>query len=114
MNELIKILLIVNTTCIPLSKLNTFYVGFEVINTGDKTIVFDITKTVLYIDDKRSFSWDITAQNGIGKQAEIKPNDTTVITWPLGEALFQEEGKYTLKLEYDGITVGEKKIKIKK
>lgn len=114
MNELIKILLIVNTTCIPLSKLNTFYVGFEVINTSDKNIVFDITKTVLYVDDKRSFSWDITAQNGIGKQVEIKPNDTKVITWALGEALFQEEGKYILRLEYDGVTVGEKKVEVHK
>lgn len=114
MSELIKILLIVNTTCIPLSKLNTFYVGFEIVNTSDMTIVFDMTKTILCVDGKRSFSWDLATQNGIEKQMKIKPNETTVVTWPLGEALFQKEGKYILKLDYDGITVGEKKVEIQK
>ncbi len=114
MNKLIKIVLIVNTTCISLSKLSTFYVGFEVENTSDQTIVFDSTKTVLYVDEKRSFSWDMAAHNGIGKQIKIQPIDTTVITWPLGEAFFQEEGKYILKLEYDGVIVDEKKVEILK
>ena len=114
MGELIKILLIVNTTCIPLNKLNTFYVGFEIANTSSKVIAFDITKTVLYVNGKRSFSWDLAVQNGTRKQIQIDSNDTTVITWPLGEALFQKEGMYTLKLEYNGVTVGEKKVEILK
>lgn len=113
MIESIKLALIVNTTCIVMSKLNTFYVGFEIANTSNEVIVFDMNKTVLYVNDNRSFSWDMAVQNGIRKQMDIKPDDVTVMTWPLGEALFQEAGQYSLKLTYDGTLIGEKEIEVR-
>ena len=113
MIESIKLTLVVNTTSVVMGSLNTFYIGFEVANASNEVILFDMNKTALYVNGNRSFSWDIAVQNGVREPMKIKPNDVSVMTWPLGEALFQKAGEYQLKLTHDTKLIDEKRIKVR-
>lgn len=112
MTEGLNIALLVSTTCIELSNLNKFSIGIEIKNTGSEPVVFDLSKTQLNIDGRPSFSWNLSVQNGTGTQPRIPAGQTFTISWPLGEALFEDEGTFSLELMYGDVRLDQKLITI--
>ncbi|WP_299441117.1 hypothetical protein [uncultured Aquimarina sp.] len=92
--------LVTSPETISLQDLSTFKIGLLIINKTNKPIHFDVSKTKLFVDDRRSFSWDLAVQNGAIINLKVNSKKTEIVDWPLGKALFSEEGTYVLRLEW--------------
>ncbi|MDY8138085.1 hypothetical protein [Aquimarina sp. 2201CG5-10] len=105
MNENLIIKLVISSDRISKRDLNTFKIGLEIHNTSNGVNYFDISQTELFVNDIRSFAWDLTVQNGTIINLKILPKRFETVQWLMGEALFSEEGKYLLRLELKNKTL---------
>lgn len=100
---MLNIELLVSTNNVKLSKVADFKVGLNLINESDNLVPFNISETELYINNKKSIAWDLTVQNGTIINLKIQPGKSKTVQWPLGNALFEESGKYKLELRSGNI-----------
>ncbi|RZS92501.1 hypothetical protein [Aquimarina brevivitae] len=112
MDNGIKIELINNRDKISKSELNTFRIGIIMTNNTNETLTFDISKLQLYVNNKRSFAWDLTVQNGTYLSIKIKSGKSEKVVWPLGEAIFSSTGNYQLALKINNQIIDTNKITV--
>ena len=89
--------LLVSSNKLKPDEIPEFELGVKITNNGPDDIPFDISGSELYVNSMRSFSWDLTTQNGTLRNMMIHANKSKTIKWPLGEALFGAPGIYELK-----------------
>lgn len=82
---------------------STFKVGLTAVNRGSSTIDPQLHESVLTVNDKRAYAWDLAIQNGPrdAKWSALSPAERIEIECPLGEALFEQPGDYHLVLKLD-------------
>lgn len=97
-NETLNIELLVSSSAVRLSEIADFKVGLGLTNESDNPVHFDVSKTELYVNNKKSIAWDLAVQNGTIINLEIQPRKSKTVQWPLGNALFEKAGKYKLEL----------------
>lgn len=97
-NETLNIELLVSSNAVKLNEVADFKVGLDLTNKSDNPVHFDVSKTELYVNNKKSIVWDLAVQNGTIINLKIQPRKSKTVQWPLGNALFEETGKYRLEL----------------
>lgn len=77
-----------------------FKIGMEMKNVGDVAIDPKIYDTVLLVNGKRDFAWDLAVQNSPREEAwwHLEPGHAVRASWPLGEAMFPQPGDYAVVL----------------
>lgn len=103
MNEKINIELIQSSKKIRLKDTPQFSVGVKISNTGSQKLGFTISETELWVNGKKNVAWDLAVQNGTLINLQIPAHSGKIVQWPLGEALFQKGGNYTLELRWRNI-----------
>lgn len=88
--------LVVSSDKISFQDLEKLNIGLKIINRGNKEACFDISDTSLFINDEKSYSWDLAVQNGTIINFQVSANSSKAVWWPLGKALFAKPGKYSL------------------
>jgi hypothetical protein len=78
----------------------SFKVGIEAKNVGNKAINPKLYETVLLVNGQPSFAWGSAISNGPREEAwwNLQPGDTITASWPLGEAMFTQPGEYEVVL----------------
>lgn len=97
-NETLHIELLVSSDTLKLSEVADFEVGLSLTNESDSPVHFEIAETELYVNDTKNFAWDLAVQNGTIVNLKIPPRKNKAVQCPLGDALFEEPGKYRLQL----------------
>jgi hypothetical protein len=110
MKKLTHIELLVSANRIRLEDIPKFKIGLKVTNSTSEYLPFDVSKTTLLVNLKRSYAWDLTVQNGTIVNMKIPPNKSETVQWPLGEALFEEPGIYELELIFESFAQMQKVI----
>jgi len=99
-NETLNIELLVSSNTLKLSEVADFKVGLNFTNNSNGLVHFDIAEMALFVNNKKSIAWDLAVQNGTIINLKIQPRKSKTVQWPLGNALFEETGKYTLELRW--------------
>lgn len=78
----------------------SFKVGFEAVNRGAAAVDPKLYDAVLTANGERVYAWDLAIQNGPrdASWTQLPPGKSTAMSWPLGEAMFEQPGKYQLVL----------------
>lgn len=101
MDNIINIELELSSATILLKDISQFNVGLKIYNPGSQKLGFDISKTELWVNGKKSIAWDLAVQNGTLINLSIPATDSEVVKWQLGNALFPISGKYKLELRWE-------------
>lgn len=101
MRNVPEIEFLVSSNLIDLNTIPEFQVGMKITNASGEMLPFDISKSELYVNEERSIAWDLTVQNGTIINLKIKPHQSEIIRWPLGDAIFETSGTYELKLVWE-------------
>jgi hypothetical protein len=97
-NETLNIELLVSSNALKLNEAADFKIGLNLTNESENPVHFDVSETELYVNNRRSIAWDLAVQNGTIINLKIQPRKSKTVQWPLGNALFEETGKYKLEL----------------
>lgn len=97
-NETLNMELLVSSNAVKLNEVADFKVGLDLTNESDNPVHFEIAETELYVNNRKSVAWDLAVQNGTIINLEIQPRKSKTVQWPLGNALFENPGKYKLEL----------------
>jgi hypothetical protein len=97
-NETLNIELLVSSNALKLNEAADFKIGLNLTNESENPVHFDVSETELYVNFERSIAWDLAVQNGTIINLKIQPRKSKTVQWPLGNALFEETGKYKLEL----------------
>ena len=90
--------LLVSSNNLKPDEIPKFELGVKITNSGSNDIPFDLSGSELFVNSVRSFSWDLTTQNGTLHNMKVPARQSKTITWPLGDSLFDIPGIYELKL----------------
>jgi len=104
MNGIVNIELIQSSEKIRLKDAPQFNVGIKISNTGAQKLGFNLSETELWVNGKKNVAWDLAVQNGTLINLQIPAHSSKNVQWPLGDALFQRSGNYTLELRWRNIT----------
>jgi hypothetical protein len=63
-NETLNIELLVSSNALKLNEVADFKVGLNLTNESDSPVHFDMSKTELYVNSRKSIAWDLAVQNG--------------------------------------------------
>lgn len=97
-SETLHIELLVSSDTLKLNEVADFEVGLSLTNESDSPVHFNISETELNVNGKKNIAWDLAVQNGTIVNLKIPPRKNKTVQWPLGDALFEEPGKYRLQL----------------
>ena len=104
MDKNITIELIVSADRVSIEDMSDFKIGIGMHNEGEQEVSIDLSKSELSVNRQRSHAWDLAVQNGTIINMTIAARKVESVTWPLGKALFQKAGKYTLALLWGDYT----------
>lgn len=90
--------LLVSTNNLNPEDIPAFELGVKITNHQSKSIPFDLSDSMLYVNSEPNIVWDLTVNNGTLMNIKIPRGKSETIFWPIGEALFQSPGIYELKL----------------
>jgi hypothetical protein len=101
MDNNIDIELVISSATVQLNQLDHFSAGLKIKNNSSYKLGFDISKTELWVNGKKSIAWDLAVQNGTLINLSIPATDSEIVKWQLGNALFPISGKYKLELRWE-------------
>ena len=100
MTNALEIKLVVEPAKLAFADRASFKVGFEAVNRGAAAVDPQLHDAVLTANGERVYAWDLAIQNGPrdASWTQLPPGKSTAMSWPLGEAMFEQPGKYELVL----------------
>lgn len=100
MNPTLDIKLVVEPAKLAFADRASFKVGFEAVNRGAAAVDPQLYDAVLMANGERVYAWDLAIQNGPrdASWTKLEPGGSVAMSWPLGEAMFEQPGKYELVL----------------
>ena len=111
-NKGARISLITKKDKVKYDELSSFSIGVMFENRSAEVIEFNISKTSVFINNERSFAWNMAVQNGTLFNFKLREGKSRKIEWPMGNALFSNVGKYNLDLTYNSVLVDKKTIEV--
>lgn len=110
MEKILKIEFLVSSNSIGFKEIPEFTLGLKITNEGPDLLPFDISKSVLYVNSERCLAWDLAVQNGTIVNLKIPPHQSEIISWLLGEVLFETSGIYELRLVWEEFSQKQKVV----
>jgi hypothetical protein len=100
MNPTLEIKLVAEPAKLAFADRASFKVGFEAKNLGAAAIDPKLYDAVLTANGQRVYAWDLAIQNGPrdASWTRLEPGKSIAMSWPLGEAMFEQPGTYELVL----------------
>ncbi len=104
MNPTLEIKLVAEPTTLAMADRASFKVGFEATNRGAAAVDPQLHDAVLTANGARVYAWDLAIQNGPrdASWTGLPPGQSIAMSWPLGEAMFEQPGTYELVLTLGG------------
>jgi hypothetical protein len=102
MNPTLEIKLVVDPAKLAMADRASFKVGFEATTRGGAAIDPQLHDAVLTANGARVYAWDLAIQNGArdASWTQLPPGQSIAMSWPLGEAMFEQPGTYELVLAH--------------
>jgi hypothetical protein len=102
LNPTLEIKLVVDPAKLAMADRASFKVGFEATNRGGAAIDPQLHDAVLTANGARVYAWDLAIQNGArdASWTQLPPGQSIAMSWPLGEAMFEQPGTYELVLAH--------------
>lgn len=104
MQPTLAVKLLASPTQLTMAERDKFMVGVEVTNRGKVAVDPQLSTGELTVNGERSMAWSLAIGNGAREPSwtSLPPGQTVGMSWPLGDALFDQPGSYHLVLTLGG------------